>query len=169
MIAYLFYNPDKEELIIEQYRLLVSLLPVDTMRETLHQENCYYLRPIEFAAQHGQGGVVLAILNTPGVYLTRQEVHGLTSYKWYDITEYETSYNEGESRIAKSPLLFMTFIDKTMADAEGCSDFMQSPCIQSWFKKKCLMDGLDDIGLTMEKSASIASFEEQASQARPWV
>ena len=37
------------------------------------------------------------------------------------------------------------------------------------FKKHCLMNGLDDIGLTMEKQASIASFEEQASQARPWV
>ena len=37
------------------------------------------------------------------------------------------------------------------------------------FKKRCLMEGLDDIGLTMEKAASIDTFEAQASQARPWV
>jgi len=37
------------------------------------------------------------------------------------------------------------------------------------FKKHCLMNGLDDIGLTMEKAASIDSFEATASQARPWV
>lgn len=37
------------------------------------------------------------------------------------------------------------------------------------FKKHCLMNGLDDIGLTMEKSAAIESFEAQAAQARPWV
>lgn len=37
------------------------------------------------------------------------------------------------------------------------------------FKKKCLMNGLDDIGLTMEKAASIDTFETAASQARPWV
>jgi len=37
------------------------------------------------------------------------------------------------------------------------------------FKKHCLMNGLDDIGLTLEKGASIDSFEEAASQARPWV
>lgn len=37
------------------------------------------------------------------------------------------------------------------------------------FKKHCLMNGLDDIGLTMEKAASIDSFEKQASVARPWV
>ena len=37
------------------------------------------------------------------------------------------------------------------------------------FKKHCLMNGLDDIGLTMEKAASITTFEEQAAQSRPWV
>ena len=37
------------------------------------------------------------------------------------------------------------------------------------FKKHCLMNGLDDIGLTMEKAASIDSFETQAAQSRPWV
>jgi 3-isopropylmalate/(R)-2-methylmalate dehydratase small subunit len=37
------------------------------------------------------------------------------------------------------------------------------------FKKRCLIEGLDDIGLTMEKAAAIDSFETQAIQARPWV
>lgn len=37
------------------------------------------------------------------------------------------------------------------------------------FKKHCLLNGLDDIGLTMEKSASIDTFEASAAQARPWV
>ncbi|MEO0692276.1 MAG: 3-isopropylmalate dehydratase small subunit [Pseudomonadota bacterium] len=37
------------------------------------------------------------------------------------------------------------------------------------FKKRCLLEGLDDIGLTMEKAASIDTFEAQARQARPWV
>ena len=37
------------------------------------------------------------------------------------------------------------------------------------FKKRCLLEGLDDIGLTMEKAANIDTFEAQARQARPWV
>lgn len=37
------------------------------------------------------------------------------------------------------------------------------------FKKHCLLNGLDDIGLSLEKVASIDSFEAQAAQARPWV
>lgn len=37
------------------------------------------------------------------------------------------------------------------------------------FKKHCLLNGLDDIGLTMEKAAAIDTFEAQAATARPWV
>ncbi|MEX1233712.1 MAG: 3-isopropylmalate dehydratase small subunit [Roseovarius sp.] len=37
------------------------------------------------------------------------------------------------------------------------------------FKKHCLLEGLDDIGLTMEKAAAIDTFEASASTQRPWV
>jgi 3-isopropylmalate/(R)-2-methylmalate dehydratase small subunit len=37
------------------------------------------------------------------------------------------------------------------------------------FKKHCLLNGLDDIGLTMEKATSIDSFEAKAASERPWV
>ena len=37
------------------------------------------------------------------------------------------------------------------------------------FKKHCLLEGLDDIALTMEKAAAIDNFESQAATARPWV
>jgi 3-isopropylmalate/(R)-2-methylmalate dehydratase small subunit len=35
-------------------------------------------------------------------------------------------------------------------------------------RKHCLLEGLDDIGQTMQKQASIEAFEAQASAARPW-
>ena len=37
------------------------------------------------------------------------------------------------------------------------------------FKKHCLMEGLDDIGLTLEKKASVDAFEAHAAAERPWV
>jgi 3-isopropylmalate/(R)-2-methylmalate dehydratase small subunit len=37
------------------------------------------------------------------------------------------------------------------------------------FKKHCLLNGLDDIGLTLEKAAAIDAFEKSAASARPWV
>lgn len=37
------------------------------------------------------------------------------------------------------------------------------------FKKHCLLNGLDDIGLTLEKAASIKSFEGKLATERPWV
>jgi len=36
------------------------------------------------------------------------------------------------------------------------------------FKKHCLLNGLDDIGLTMEKEGHIAAYESKASQQFPW-
>jgi 3-isopropylmalate/(R)-2-methylmalate dehydratase small subunit len=37
------------------------------------------------------------------------------------------------------------------------------------FRKHCLLNGLDDIGLSLEKAAFIEGFEAKAAQARPWV
>ncbi|APX90010.1 3-isopropylmalate dehydratase small subunit [Brevirhabdus pacifica] len=37
------------------------------------------------------------------------------------------------------------------------------------FKKHCLLNGLDDIALTLEKGAAIDAFEANVNQQRPWV
>ena len=36
------------------------------------------------------------------------------------------------------------------------------------FRKHCLLNGLDNIGLTLEKRKQIEAFEEKAQAARPW-
>jgi 3-isopropylmalate/(R)-2-methylmalate dehydratase small subunit len=36
------------------------------------------------------------------------------------------------------------------------------------FRKRCLMEGLDDIGLTLEKGDAIDAFEGKARTERPW-
>src|SRR5687767_12457078 len=37
------------------------------------------------------------------------------------------------------------------------------------FRKHCLINGLDDIGLTMEKAADIETYEKRQSESRPWL
>ena len=37
------------------------------------------------------------------------------------------------------------------------------------FKKKCLMEGLDDIALSLEKSEKIQAFEKKLMSSKPWV
>ncbi len=37
------------------------------------------------------------------------------------------------------------------------------------FRKHCLLNGLDNIGLTLEKSKAISSFETSTSSSRPWL
>ena len=37
------------------------------------------------------------------------------------------------------------------------------------FRKHCLINGLDDIGLTLEKNVHIDTFEEKRAGEQPWV
>ena len=37
------------------------------------------------------------------------------------------------------------------------------------FRKHCLLNGLDDIGLTLQKDGAIASFEKARSSDKPWL
>ena len=37
------------------------------------------------------------------------------------------------------------------------------------FKKKCLLNGLDDISLSLKKSEKIFSYEENLKKAKPWI
>ena len=36
-------------------------------------------------------------------------------------------------------------------------------------KKKCLIEGLDDIALSLEKSEKIKSFEKKLKISKPWI
>ena len=37
------------------------------------------------------------------------------------------------------------------------------------FKKKCLLEGLDDIALSLEKTDKIVSFENKLKNSKPWI
>ena len=37
------------------------------------------------------------------------------------------------------------------------------------FKKKCLLNGLDDIALSLEKSEKISSYESKIEKSKPWI
>ena len=37
------------------------------------------------------------------------------------------------------------------------------------FKKKCLLEGLDDIALSLEKTSKIKSFEKKLKNSKPWI
>ena len=55
--------------------------------------------------------------------------------------------------------------DQTVTSSEG----EVYPFEVDAFKKHCLLNGLDDIGLTMEKVGSIDNYEAKLSSERPWV
>jgi len=76
-------------------------------------------------------------------------------------------------------------VDKLMEDAERGANATLSIDLESQtikgpdggtiafevdaFKKHCLLNGLDDIGLTMEKAGNIDAFEAKRRDATPWL
>ena len=76
-------------------------------------------------------------------------------------------------------------VDKLMADAERGANAtltvnLEAQTIQGPdggtirfdidpFRKRCLLEGLDDIGLTMEKADAIDAFEARRRAAQPWL
>ena len=62
---------------------------------------------------------------------------------------------------------------RVMVDLEAqtvhSSDGVEFSFVIDKFKKHCLLNGLDDIGLTMEKVSSIDEFEQRYQKQMPWV
>ena len=62
---------------------------------------------------------------------------------------------------------------RVMVDLEAqtvhSSDGVEFSFVIDKFKKHCLLNGLDDIGLTMEKVSSIDDFEQRYQKQMPWV
>jgi 3-isopropylmalate/(R)-2-methylmalate dehydratase small subunit len=89
----------------------------------------------------------------------------------------------------KNGMLLITLpqdtVDKLMADAENGANARLAVDLEKQqitrpdgevigfeidaFKKHCLLNGLDDIGLTLRKTDKIAAFEDRDKASRPWL
>jgi 3-isopropylmalate/(R)-2-methylmalate dehydratase small subunit len=65
----------------------------------------------------------------------------------------------------ENPELTIDLTNQTISRPNGVSiSFDIEP-----FRKQCLLDGLDDIGLTLEKGQQITDFEAGRDKERPWL
>ena len=94
---------------------------------------------------------------------------------------YNNSFKNGMLPIA----LGAKEVDQLFADLPGQQDYRLSVDLERQvvsnadgvemtfeiddFRKYCLLNGLDDIGLTMQKAEQIKSFEQQYYQKLPWL
>ena len=86
----------------------------------------------------------------------------------------------------KNGILLIKITDDEIKEISECSNKKEEICVNladqkiifgnkeikfeiDQFKKKCLMEGLDDIALSLEKSDKITSFEEKIKYTKPWV
>jgi 3-isopropylmalate/(R)-2-methylmalate dehydratase small subunit len=80
------------------------------------------------------------------------------------------SANERDALLAdaadiENPELSIDLVSQTIRRPNGVTISFEVDA----FRKKCLLEGFDDIGLTMEKSSAIDNFEAARSQSQPWL
>ena len=78
----------------------------------------------------------------------------LDEQKVLELSEYSKRKEEIEVNLKSQEIIFGNKVVKFEIDP---------------FKKKCLIEGLDDIGLSMEKINYIDSFEKKLETSRPWL
>ena len=70
-----------------------------------------------------------------------------------------------DARDSENPELSVDLVAQTITRPNGpVVSFEIDP-----FRKQCLLDGLDDIGLTLEKDDTITSYETARKQTHPWL
>ena len=71
-----------------------------------------------------------------------------------ELSEYSKRSSEIEIKIQEQEIIYGNKVAKFDLDS---------------FKKKCLIEGIDDIGLSLEKISNIKSYEEKISNQKPWL
>ena len=81
------------------------------------------------------------------------------------VTPEERDALMADANDSENPHLSIDLVNQTISRPNGVAiSFEIDP-----FRKQCLLDGLDDIGLTMEKEASISTFEDGRKADMPWL
>ncbi len=70
-----------------------------------------------------------------------------------------------EARKGSNARMTVDLAAQTVTTADGVSFGFKVDA----FRKHCLLNGLDDIALSLEKTPAIDAFERRSAEARPWV
>ncbi len=135
MVLISHFFPQFEDDQSVSYRQCSVVLGKDRMSVLLRLENTDGLRPLELAAKLGCCKMVKAILETPGVYLTKEKTRGMVHYQWIDVTEYETADPELDRR-GKSPLGYFALMDEQTLVQPGTMELFTWPPFQMWINAK---------------------------------
>ena len=71
-----------------------------------------------------------------------------------ELSEYSSRKENIEIKLAEQKIIYGNKLYKFELDS---------------FKKKCLLEGLDDIALSLEKIKNIENFEDKINKSKPWI
>ena len=93
-------------------------------------------------------------LSRGGSYMVDANHHGIPGAKIEELAEYSKRQENIEINLTNQEIIFGN--KKIEFEVDG-------------FKKKCLVNGLDDIAMTLEQTKKISSYENEAQKSKPWM
>lgn len=139
LISMCLSEPKYETRYTEVYKLIVmDLVTFDDRKRLLLSENKDGLRPVELAAHYSCLRFFTAIVETPGVHMSHIEQKGIQQHAWVDVTEYE-SFGKG-CRRDRSPLKFLSLVDKRIFQDEEASQIFTTCMVKKWVRYKLLIN-----------------------------
>ena len=122
---------ERESRMASSYMDFIRNFSPEEKKELLHAENSDGLRPLEYAAKLGCAQMVRAFMETPDVYLVREDRKGMLLYQWYDVTEYMTSHVSADRR-GKTPVGFLALMTEETMGRTGTVDLFQWMPFKQW-------------------------------------
>ena len=133
LIYFSYYRKCQQDQYVNCYHWLCKTLPKETLKQLLKEETPTGMNCLEFALCLDRFPFFTAIINTEGIYLIKHKSRMYSSYKWYDITDYE---HPKHKRFGNSPLLMISLLDhKNVSTREG-QKLLSSPLVTTWVRKK---------------------------------
>ncbi len=118
----------QESRMASSYMDFIRNFSPEEKKDLLYAENSDGLRPLEYAAKLGCTQMVRAFMETPDVYLVREDKKGMLLYQWYDVTEYMTSAD----RRGKTPVGFLALMTEPTMGRTGTLDLFQWMPFKQW-------------------------------------
>ena len=136
LVGVAFFQSENEHRVISSYKRLCKMLHGDAVVELLKMEDQNGLRPLELAASQGTFKLMTSFWETPGIYLMKEEMIGVSIYQWIDISEYENDINSfGTGRTLESPLAILATIGQSQYDTSAGSKLFKTGIMAEWMQR----------------------------------
>jgi hypothetical protein len=128
-----------EDDLLITFRKISALIGKEELVTLLKQENLHGYTPLQWCCCQNAYGLFQLILNTPGLYLIKEEHEGGMVSRHYDVTDFEICHDQNAMKHA---LYGICFVHKENMESANTKKLLYSKFIQIYCNKKLRINAI---------------------------